>query len=104
MCARGATSDICVSSVSAATLPWECNGTRSSSILRRREAARSSKDGSAATIDRLTDEARNDEVFSTPTFIFSGGFRLVGAQEYAVFASVTQRLIERRSAANPRPL
>src|SRR4029079_5448893 len=25
----------------------------------------------AASIDRLTDEARNDEIFSTPTFVFS---------------------------------
>ena len=50
-------------------------------------------------IDELTDEARRDEIVSTPTFVFSGGFRLVGAQEYAVFASVTQRLIERRSGA-----
>src|SRR5438067_1914151 len=53
----------------------------------------------AVTIDELTDEARRDEIVSTPTFVFSGGFRLVGAQEYAVFASVTQRLIERRSGA-----
>ena len=52
----------------------------------------------AASIDRLTDEARHDEIFSTPTFVFSGGFRLVGAQDYAVFASVTRRLLERRSA------
>jgi len=49
----------------------------------------------AAAIDRITAEARADEVLSTPTFIFSGGFRLVGAQDYDVFASVTRRLFER---------
>jgi predicted DsbA family dithiol-disulfide isomerase len=49
----------------------------------------------AASIDRVTDEARADEIVSTPTFIFTGGFRLVGGQDYDVFASVTRRLIER---------
>jgi predicted DsbA family dithiol-disulfide isomerase len=39
---------------------------------------------------------------STPTFIFQGdngfadGFRLTGAQDYAVFASVTSRILARR--------
>lgn len=49
----------------------------------------------AALVDRMTDEARADEVLSTPTYVFSGGFRLVGAQDYEVFASVTRRLLER---------
>jgi len=48
-------------------------------------------------IDRVTEEARADEILSTPTFIFTGGFRLVGAQDYAVFASVTGRLLARMS-------
>jgi predicted DsbA family dithiol-disulfide isomerase len=46
-------------------------------------------------IDEVTEAARADEVVSTPTFIYSGGFRLVGAQDYDVFRSVTRRLIER---------
>jgi predicted DsbA family dithiol-disulfide isomerase len=46
-------------------------------------------------IDRLTDDARADEILSTPTFIFEGGFRMTGAQDYAVFASVTSRLLSR---------
>jgi predicted DsbA family dithiol-disulfide isomerase len=46
-------------------------------------------------IDQITEEARADEILSTPTFIFEGGFRLVGAQDYAVFASVTSRLLTR---------
>lgn len=49
----------------------------------------------AALVDRVTDEARADEVLSTPTYIFSGGFRMTGAQDYAVFASVTRRLLAR---------
>ena len=49
----------------------------------------------AARIDAMTAQAREDAVVSTPTFIFSGGFRLVGAQEYEVFASVTRRLLAR---------
>ena|SRR5438034_2843980 len=57
----------------------------------------------AVSIDRLTAEARNDEIFSTPTFVFSGGFRLIGAQEYAVFASVTRRLMERRCGGSGAP-
>lgn len=50
----------------------------------------------AEDIDRTIDAARADEIVSTPTFIFEGGFRLVGAQEYAVFASITSRLLARR--------
>jgi predicted DsbA family dithiol-disulfide isomerase len=52
----------------------------------------------AATIDRVTQEARADEILSTPTFIYTGGFRLTGAQDYAVFASVTERLLARLGA------
>ena len=53
-------------------------------------------------IDDVTRAARADEVVSTPTFIFHGdngfadGFRLTGAQDYAVFASVTSRILARR--------
>ena len=46
-------------------------------------------------IDEMTDAARRDEILSTPTFIFPGGFRLIGGQDYNVFQSVTRRLIER---------
>jgi len=49
----------------------------------------------ASRIDELTDAAREDEIMSTPTFVFPGGFRLIGGQEYAVFQSVTRRLMER---------
>jgi predicted DsbA family dithiol-disulfide isomerase len=49
----------------------------------------------AARIDEVTDTARRDEILSTPTFIFPGGFRLIGGQDYAVFQSVTRRLMER---------
>ena len=49
-------------------------------------------------IDAITNAARADEVLSTPTFIYQGGFRLTGAQDYAVFASITSRLLVRRSA------
>jgi hypothetical protein len=52
--------------------------------------------GLAAEVDRITATARADEVVSTPTFVFEGGFRLTGAQEYAVFSSVTGRLLERK--------
>jgi predicted DsbA family dithiol-disulfide isomerase len=47
-------------------------------------------------IDRITTAAREDEVLSTPTFIYEGGFRLTGAQDYEVFASITSRLLARR--------
>ena len=50
-----------------------------------------------ARIDEVTRLAREDEVLSTPTFVFEGGFRLTGAQDYAVFASVTGRLLARRA-------
>jgi predicted DsbA family dithiol-disulfide isomerase len=53
----------------------------------------------AARIDDITRAAREDEVVSTPTLIYEGGFRLVGAQDYAVFASITQRLLARRAGA-----
>ena len=50
----------------------------------------------AAEIDRITNEARANEVLSTPTFIFEGGFRMTGAQDYNVFESITTRLLARR--------
>jgi predicted DsbA family dithiol-disulfide isomerase len=49
----------------------------------------------AEQVDRITAEARADEILSTPTFIFEAGFRLVGAQDYDVFASVASRLLRR---------
>jgi predicted DsbA family dithiol-disulfide isomerase len=52
----------------------------------------------AVRIDELTNAARRDEVLSTPTFVFPGGFRLIGGQEYAVFQSVTRRLMDRIAA------
>ncbi len=51
-----------------------------------------------AAVDRVTAEAREAEVLSTLTFIYEGGFRLIGAQDYDVFASVTGRLLARRQA------
>jgi predicted DsbA family dithiol-disulfide isomerase len=51
-------------------------------------------------VDETTRQAREDEILSTPTFIFPGGFRLIGGQEYNVFQSVTRRLMDRiRSGA-----
>jgi predicted DsbA family dithiol-disulfide isomerase len=52
----------------------------------------------AARIDAITRAAREDEVLSTPAFIFEGGFRMTGAQDYTVFASVAGRLLARRDA------
>ena len=52
-----------------------------------------------AVIDDITNAARSDEVLSTPTFIFEGGFRMTGAQDELVFRSITTRLLARR--ANP---
>lgn len=49
----------------------------------------------AARIDEITAAAREDEILSTPTFVFPGGFRLVGGQDYEVFASVTRRIMDR---------
>ncbi|MBI5289728.1 MAG: DsbA family oxidoreductase [Chloroflexi bacterium] len=58
----------------------------------------------ASRIDEITRRAREDEVLSTPTFVFEtgvdGGFRLTGAQDYAVFASVTERILARRARAD----
>lgn len=48
-----------------------------------------------ARIDNITRMAREDEILSTPTFLFEGGFRMTGAQDYAVFRSVTDRLLAR---------
>ena len=50
-------------------------------------------------IDRATAAAREDGIVSTPTFVYEGGFRLVGAQEYDVFASITRRILQRRTEA-----
>jgi len=50
----------------------------------------------AGAVDASTAEARALGVVSTPTFIFEGGFQLVGAQDYAVFESITRRLLARR--------
>jgi predicted DsbA family dithiol-disulfide isomerase len=50
-------------------------------------------------IDEITNTARSDEILSTPTFVFEGGFRLTGAQDYLVFKSVTTRLLARRAAS-----
>jgi len=64
--------------------------------LRLREAL---ADGRyAAAIDRATAAAREDGIVSTPTFVYEGGFRLIGAQDYDVFASITRRILERRTA------
>jgi predicted DsbA family dithiol-disulfide isomerase len=49
----------------------------------------------ARLIDESTNAAREHEILSTPTFVFPGGFRLIGGQEYSVFSSVTRRLMER---------
>jgi predicted DsbA family dithiol-disulfide isomerase len=51
-------------------------------------------------IDAITNEARADEILSTPTFIYEGGFRLTGAQDYNVFASITQRLLDRMTSTH----
>ncbi len=51
----------------------------------------------APVIDRITAAARDDEELSTPTFIFDGGFRLTGAQDYNVFESITSRLLAKRA-------
>jgi len=55
----------------------------------------------AARIDEITRAAREDEIVSTPTFIYEGGFRLTGAQDYAVFRSITMRLLARRAEGRP---
>ena len=52
----------------------------------------------AAEIDRITAGAREDGVVSTPTYIYEGGFRLVGGQDYNVFSSVIARILARRPA------
>lgn len=49
----------------------------------------------AESVDAFTAEARTGGIVSTPTFVFPGGFRLVGAQDYDVFVSVTRRLMDR---------
>jgi len=54
-------------------------------------------------IDAITHEARADEILSTPTFIYEGGFRLTGAQDYDVFASITTRLLARMERSGDAP-
>lgn len=56
-----------------------------------------------AAVDRATAAAREEGVVSTPTFVYEGGFRLVGAQDYDVFASITRRILQRRSEASGPP-
>ena len=63
--------------------------------MTRASARRLTDETYAARVDQVTAEARESEILSTPTFIFPGGFRLIGGQEYAVFASVTRRLMDR---------
>ena len=49
----------------------------------------------ASVVDERTEEARRWGVTGTPTFIFENGDRrlpIVGAQEYALFESVAQRM------------
>jgi predicted DsbA family dithiol-disulfide isomerase len=53
----------------------------------------------AAIIDSVTDAARAHEIMSMPTFVFDGGFRLTGAQDYAVFKSITSRLLAKQVQA-----
>ena len=48
-----------------------------------------------ARVDASTAAAHADEIYSAPTFVFTGGFRLTGAQDYAVFENVTRRLLDR---------
>jgi predicted DsbA family dithiol-disulfide isomerase len=43
-------------------------------------------------VDEQTAWARERGVTGTPTFIFDDRFEIVGAQEYAVFAQVAQRM------------
>lgn len=65
------------------------------------ELRRALNDGRyAAAIDSATASAREDGIMSTPTFVYEGGFRLVGAQEYDVFASITRRILQRRAEAS----
>ncbi len=57
----------------------------------------------ADAIDRATAAAREDGIVSTPTFVYEGGFRLIGAQDYDVFASITRRILQRRTEAAGPP-
>ncbi|TAK68032.1 MAG: DsbA family oxidoreductase, partial [Dehalococcoidia bacterium] len=54
----------------------------------------------AGAIDRATAAAREDGIISTPTLVYEGGFRLVGAQDYDVFASITRRILQRRAGGS----
>ena len=58
-------------------------------------------------VDERTEEARQAGITGTPTFVFQSGDRtlpIVGAQEYAVFENVAQRLgaVRKRRNAEPR--
>lgn len=75
-----------------------CDVARTSGVDDQRLRQALADETYAARVDELTDAARRDEILSTPTFVFPGGFRLIGGQEYAVFQSVTRRLIERIAA------
>ena len=49
----------------------------------------------AALVDERTGEARHSDITGTPTFVFQSGERrlpIVGAQDYALFASVAQKM------------
>jgi predicted DsbA family dithiol-disulfide isomerase len=50
----------------------------------------------AVAVDTCTAEARASGIVSTPAFVFDGGFTLVGAQDYDVFASITERLMRKQ--------
>ncbi len=68
----------------------EANGLDSAAL---REALESKR--YAALVDERTDEARHSDITGTPTFVFQSGDRrlpIVGAQDYALFANVAQRM------------
>ncbi len=60
----------------------------------------------ASIVDERTEEARQAGITGTPTFIFQSGerrFPVVGAQEYAVFENVAQRMGAARKLQNQEP-
>ncbi len=68
----------------------EANGLDAAAL---REALESKR--YATLVDERTEEARQSGITGTPTFVFQNGERrlpIVGAQEYALFASVAQRM------------
>ncbi len=76
-----------------------CDIARSSGVDDQRLRQALADERYRGRIDDVTDAARRDEVLSTPTFIYEGGFRLTGAQDYAVFESVTRRLLARQASS-----